>query len=214
MPVPARARLAGRGRPAGGLHDRPRRRSSRRPGCARASACSSTAAPAASARRRSSSARAAGARVSPRRCAARSCASRSRRSGATAIAPRGLRRARPVRRDPRAGRRPEPGREPAGARDRRADRRDRRLGAGAKSELNLLALMGKRGTHPRLDAAGPPARGEGADGPPAGARGAARCSSGGELSVPVAETFPLDEVAEAYERFAAGGKLGKIVLTP
>ena len=34
----------------------------------------------------------------------------------------------------------------------------------------------------------------------------------GELRVPVAETFPLDDVHDAYERFAAGGKLGKIVL--
>jgi NADPH:quinone reductase-like Zn-dependent oxidoreductase len=30
--------------------------------------------------------------------------------------------------------------------------------------------------------------------------------------VPVAETFPLEDAAAAYERFAAGGKLGKIVL--
>jgi NADPH2:quinone reductase len=35
----------------------------------------------------------------------------------------------------------------------------------------------------------------------------------GDLSVPVAATYPLDEVAAAYERFEAGGKLGKIVLT-
>jgi NADPH:quinone reductase-like Zn-dependent oxidoreductase len=35
----------------------------------------------------------------------------------------------------------------------------------------------------------------------------------GAITVPVAETFPLDDVAAAYERFAAGGKLGKIVLT-
>jgi NADPH2:quinone reductase len=34
----------------------------------------------------------------------------------------------------------------------------------------------------------------------------------GRLTVPVAETFPLDEVERAYDRFAAGGKLGKIVL--
>jgi NADPH:quinone reductase len=34
----------------------------------------------------------------------------------------------------------------------------------------------------------------------------------GDLSVFVAETFPLDRVAEAYDRFKAGGKLGKIVL--
>jgi NADPH:quinone reductase-like Zn-dependent oxidoreductase len=36
----------------------------------------------------------------------------------------------------------------------------------------------------------------------------------GALRVPVAETFPLDRVAEAYDRFAAGGKLGKIVILP
>jgi NADPH:quinone reductase-like Zn-dependent oxidoreductase len=31
--------------------------------------------------------------------------------------------------------------------------------------------------------------------------------------VPVAATFPLDDAQDAYERFAAGGKLGKIVIT-
>ena len=34
----------------------------------------------------------------------------------------------------------------------------------------------------------------------------------GDLAVPVAATYPLDDVAAAYERFKAGGKLGKIVL--
>ena len=34
----------------------------------------------------------------------------------------------------------------------------------------------------------------------------------GELRVPVAETFALADVERAYERFAAGGKLGKIVV--
>jgi NADPH:quinone reductase-like Zn-dependent oxidoreductase len=34
----------------------------------------------------------------------------------------------------------------------------------------------------------------------------------GALRVPVAATYPLDAVGEAYERFTAGGKLGKIVL--
>jgi NADPH:quinone reductase-like Zn-dependent oxidoreductase len=34
----------------------------------------------------------------------------------------------------------------------------------------------------------------------------------GAVSVPVAATFPLAQVAAAYERFAQGGKLGKIVL--
>jgi NADPH:quinone reductase len=32
--------------------------------------------------------------------------------------------------------------------------------------------------------------------------------------VPIAATYPLEEVEAAYERFAAGGKLGKIVLLP
>ncbi len=63
--------------------------------------------------------------------------------GAEAIAARGLLRARSLRRDPRARRRAQHGREPGRARDRRAHRRDRGV-AGAKSELNLLALMGKR----------------------------------------------------------------------
>jgi NADPH2:quinone reductase len=35
---------------------------------------------------------------------------------------------------------------------------------------------------------------------------------GGRLRVPVADTFPLSDAAGAYERFAAGGKLGKVVL--
>ena len=34
----------------------------------------------------------------------------------------------------------------------------------------------------------------------------------GSLRVPVAETFPLEQAEEAYSRFEAGGKLGKIVL--
>ena len=36
----------------------------------------------------------------------------------------------------------------------------------------------------------------------------------GALEVPIADTFPLDEAEAAYDRFAAGGKLGKIVLLP
>jgi NADPH:quinone reductase-like Zn-dependent oxidoreductase len=35
----------------------------------------------------------------------------------------------------------------------------------------------------------------------------------GTLRVLLAETFPLADAAAAYERFAAGGKFGKIVLT-
>jgi NADPH:quinone reductase-like Zn-dependent oxidoreductase len=35
-----------------------------------------------------------------------------------------------------------------------------------------------------------------------------------ELRVPVARTFALDDVAAAYDQFAAGGKVGKIILEP
>jgi NADPH:quinone reductase-like Zn-dependent oxidoreductase len=35
----------------------------------------------------------------------------------------------------------------------------------------------------------------------------------GALRVPVHKTFSLERAAEAYDAFAAGGKLGKIVLT-
>ena len=34
----------------------------------------------------------------------------------------------------------------------------------------------------------------------------------GRVIVPVEATFPLEETQAAYERFAAGGKFGKIVL--
>ncbi|HWD70022.1 MAG TPA: zinc-binding dehydrogenase [Solirubrobacteraceae bacterium] len=37
--------------------------------------------------------------------------------------------------------------------------------------------------------------------------------SNGALRVPIHKTFPLAQAAEAYDTFAAGGKLGKIVLT-
>jgi NADPH2:quinone reductase len=36
----------------------------------------------------------------------------------------------------------------------------------------------------------------------------------GAVRVLIAETFPLEQVATAYERFAAGGKVGKIVIQP
>jgi NADPH:quinone reductase-like Zn-dependent oxidoreductase len=34
----------------------------------------------------------------------------------------------------------------------------------------------------------------------------------GEVGVPIAATYPLEQAEAAYERFEAGGKLGKIVL--
>ncbi len=87
------------------------------------------------------------------------------------------------------------------------------VGAGAKAELNLLALMGKRA---RIMASTLRARPleEKATTARAMEREVLPGFRQGELRVPVAETYALDDVAAAYERFAAGGKLGKILLEP
>lgn len=86
------------------------------------------------------------------------------------------------------------------------------VGAGAKTEVNLLALMMKLG---RLSAstlrARPPEekalvmRGVEAEVLP--------FVESGEITVPVDSTYPLEDAAAAYDAFAAGGKLGKLVLT-
>ena len=85
------------------------------------------------------------------------------------------------------------------------------IGAGAKAELNLAVLMGKRG---RIMASTLRARPleEKAQTARAVEAHVLPLVERGEVRVPVAETFPLDRVAEAYDRFTAGGKLGKIVL--
>jgi NADPH:quinone reductase-like Zn-dependent oxidoreductase len=36
----------------------------------------------------------------------------------------------------------------------------------------------------------------------------------GRVRVPVEETFPLEQAQDAYDRFAAGGKFGKLVIVP
>ena len=85
------------------------------------------------------------------------------------------------------------------------------VGAGAKAELNLLALMGKRARihgstlrpRPLEDKAEAMRRVE---------RHVLPLVEAGRIRVPIAATFPLDQVAEAYERFTAGDKLGKVVL--
>ncbi|MBS1871122.1 MAG: NAD(P)H-quinone oxidoreductase [Actinobacteria bacterium] len=87
------------------------------------------------------------------------------------------------------------------------------IGAGAKAELNLAKLMYKRG---RLMASTMRARP--LEEKALMTRGLERhvlpLVEAGAIRVPVAETFGLDEAATAYERFAAGGKLGKLVLLP
>jgi NADPH:quinone reductase-like Zn-dependent oxidoreductase len=86
------------------------------------------------------------------------------------------------------------------------------IGGGAKAELNLGALMGKRG---RISASMLRARPleEKALAARALERHVLPLLERGAITVPVAATFPLDDVAAAYERFAAGGKLGKIIVT-
>jgi NADPH:quinone reductase-like Zn-dependent oxidoreductase len=87
------------------------------------------------------------------------------------------------------------------------------IGAGAKAELNLAALMQKRAcilastlrARPLEEKAMTARRVE---------RSVLPGFTSGDLSVPVCATYPLDAVAEAYERFQAGAKLGKIVLLP
>ena len=85
------------------------------------------------------------------------------------------------------------------------------VGAGAKGEMNLLALMGKR-----LKVMGSTLRSRPMEEKAIAARAVERevlpAVAAGTVRVPVSATFPLDEVAAAYERFEAGGKLGKIVL--
>jgi NADPH:quinone reductase len=86
------------------------------------------------------------------------------------------------------------------------------VSAGAKGELNLLALMGKRA---RIHGSTLRAR------PLEEKAGTARLIERevlplfdtGALRVPIAATFPLEQAAAAYDHFVAGGKLGKIVLS-
>jgi NADPH:quinone reductase len=84
--------------------------------------------------------------------------------------------------------------------------------AGSRIELDLGALMGKRGRiHGSL--LRPRSLEEKADATRRVEQSVLPGFASGDLSVPVAATYPLDEVAAAYERFTAGRKLGKIVLT-
>jgi NADPH:quinone reductase len=86
-------------------------------------------------------------------------------------------------------------------------------GSGPTAEINLLGLMQK---HARIHASTLRARPleQKADAARLVEREVLPHFERGELKVPVAATFPLDESEQAYDRFAAGGKLGKIVLLP
>jgi putative PIG3 family NAD(P)H quinone oxidoreductase len=86
------------------------------------------------------------------------------------------------------------------------------VGAGAAAEVNLLALMGKRGRIMGSTLRARPLE-QKADAARLVEAHVLPLFEGGRAHVPIAATYPLDEVAAAYERFAAGGKFGKIVLT-
>jgi NADPH:quinone reductase-like Zn-dependent oxidoreductase len=85
------------------------------------------------------------------------------------------------------------------------------MGAGARGEINLGLLLMKRG---RIH--GSTLRSRPLEDKALAARGLERSVlpllAAGTVEVPVAATFPLEEATAAYERFQAGGKLGKIVL--
>jgi NADPH:quinone reductase len=85
-------------------------------------------------------------------------------------------------------------------------------GAGASGEINLGLVMMKRarihGSTLRarpLELKALTAR--------AMERSVLPLLASGEVTVPIAKTYPLAEAPAAYEHFKAGGKLGKIVLT-
>jgi NADPH2:quinone reductase len=85
------------------------------------------------------------------------------------------------------------------------------IGAGATAQLNLGMLMGKRARihgstlRPRpLEEKALTAR--------AMERSVLPLLAAGAVHVPLAETYPLERAVDAYERFAAGDKFGKIVL--
>ncbi len=84
-------------------------------------------------------------------------------------------------------------------------------GAGAKGEINLGLLMGKRA---RIH--GSTLRARPLEGKALTARAVERSVlpllATGSVKVPIARSYPLAEAPAAYEHFAAGGKLGKIIL--
>jgi len=86
------------------------------------------------------------------------------------------------------------------------------VGAGAKAEVNLLELMGKRA---RVH--GSTLRARSLEEKAVVARRMERhvlpLLARGTVQVPVHAAVPMADAASAYELFAAGGKLGKIVLT-
>jgi NADPH:quinone reductase len=86
------------------------------------------------------------------------------------------------------------------------------VGAGGNANLSLLALMQKRAAIYGSTLRARPLE-QKADAARRVEQHVVPLLGDGRVRVPVLATFSLDEVEAAYDRFAAGGKLGKIVLT-
>ncbi len=86
------------------------------------------------------------------------------------------------------------------------------VGAGGVANVNLLNLMQKRGTIHASTLRARPLEAK-ADAARRLERHVVPLLADGRVRVPVLATHALDDAEAAYERFAAGGKLGKIVLT-
>ena len=85
------------------------------------------------------------------------------------------------------------------------------VGAGARAEVNLLALMAARGRVHGSTLRARPLE-QKAHAAQLVNRHVLPLLAEGRVQVPVDATFPMSDATEAYDRFAAGGKLGKIVL--
>jgi len=85
------------------------------------------------------------------------------------------------------------------------------VGAGPKTEVSLVDLMQKRATIRASTLRARPLE-EKAAAAQAMIRHVLPLVEAGRLTVPVEATMPMAEAEAAFDRFAAGGKLGKIVL--
>jgi len=85
------------------------------------------------------------------------------------------------------------------------------VGGGARAELDLLGLMGKRGRIHGSTLRARPLE-QKADAAQRVTRHVLPALAAGRLRVPVAATYALADAQTAYDHFAAGAKLGKIVL--
>jgi putative PIG3 family NAD(P)H quinone oxidoreductase len=86
------------------------------------------------------------------------------------------------------------------------------VGAGGSATVNLLTLMQKRGAIHASTLRTRPLEAK-ADAARRVEQHVVPLLADGRVRVPVLASYALEEVEDAYERFAAGGKLGKIVLT-